>query len=192
MKRRSFIQLLGGGAVGALIAPEYLLKGRSMVTVPGYGIAGDFRVDYADKTIRYVGTGDKHTVSDLYKYLADLLDEPAQMENPAIATRTTKHHMTLENGYTIDDHTAKFINLGSITQTTPDGKEMYYSGIIQIGAVPPGEEALPLVRGVDSIKLEPKTRPFPRLVPYEEKTFPVYPNGVTYIPISYEDKPLKW
>lgn len=107
-------------------------------------IADDFTIDYVDKKITYTGTVTDgipqtiYTVNELYSYLQDTFDEPAQMDNPIPMSAQTPTQYTLLNIWFMDEETVKALYSGSIQ--TADWTKSGANGITIIlhdGAVTP-------------------------------------------------------
>ena len=83
-------------------------------------IADDFSIDYVNRRITYTGTFSddiaptRYTVNELYSYLQDTFDEPAQMDDPVPMSAQTPTQYTLINKWFMDDETVKALYSGSI------------------------------------------------------------------------------
>jgi hypothetical protein len=83
-------------------------------------IASDFSIDYPNKRITFstAFVNDRppsiYTVNELYSYLQDTFDEPAQMDDPIPMSAQTPTQYTLINGWFLDDNSAKALYGGSI------------------------------------------------------------------------------
>ena len=100
-------------------------------------IADDFTIDYVDRKITYTGgfTGtiadSRYTVNELYSYLQDTFDEPAQMDDPVPMSAQTPTQYTIINKWFMDDETVKALYSGSI-QTSNWTYDGVSQGITQI------------------------------------------------------------
>lgn len=83
-------------------------------------VSTDYTIDYVDRKITYVGgfTGgipdSIYTVNELYSYLQDTFDEPAQMDDPIPMTTQTPTQYTIFNKWFMDDETMKSLYGGSL------------------------------------------------------------------------------
>ena len=99
-------------------------------------IQDDFTIDYVDRKITYTTAfvDDRppniFTVNELYSFLQDEFDEPAQMDDPVPMSAQTPTQYTLINKWFIDDESMKALYGGSIQTTgwTKSGSE----GITQV------------------------------------------------------------
>jgi hypothetical protein len=69
-------------------------------------IGDDFDLDYTNKYIEYVGSGDRYTVRELYSWLMDVFDDAGQMDDTVPMSAQTPTEYTLINGWTFGDGTA--------------------------------------------------------------------------------------
>lgn len=95
-------------------------------------IQDDFTIDYVNRRITYTTAfvDDRptsiYTVNQLYSFLQDTFDEPAQMDDPVPMSAQTPTQYTLINGWYMDDESMKALYGGSIqtsgwTKTATDG-----------------------------------------------------------------------
>lgn len=83
-------------------------------------IQDDFVIDYVDRKITYTPAfaherpATIYTVNELYSYLQDTFDEPAQMDDPVPMSAQTPTQYTMINSWFIDDNTMKVLYGGSI------------------------------------------------------------------------------
>jgi hypothetical protein len=96
-------------------------------------IGDDFSIS-ASGDIRYVGTGDTHTVIAFHRWLGDLMDDAQASGNDILditdataSERATDNLITLNTPYNINDYAARFLYDGSIVQ---DGGDTIYDGIV--------------------------------------------------------------
>jgi hypothetical protein len=101
-------------------------------------IADDFSIDYVNKRITYTGTFSggiaptRYTVNELYSYLQDTFDEPAQMDDPVPMSAQTPTQYTLINLWFMDDETVKALYSGSIQTTGWTYSASAQTGITQV------------------------------------------------------------
>lgn len=83
-------------------------------------IQDDFTIDYVDDKITYTNgftsgiANTRYTVNELYSFLQDTFDEPAQMDNTIPMSAQTPTQYTLINKWFMDDETMKALYSGSI------------------------------------------------------------------------------
>jgi hypothetical protein len=83
-------------------------------------IQDDWSIDYVDRKITYTTAfvDDRpptiYTVNELYSFLQDTFDEPAQMDDPVPMSAQTPTQYTLINKWFIDDNSIKALYGGSI------------------------------------------------------------------------------
>ena len=122
-------------------------------------IADDFSIDYVNKRITYTGgfTGtiadSRYTVNELYSYLQDTFDEPAQMDDPVPMSAQTPTQYTIINLWFMDDDTVKALYSGSIQTNGWSFSAGNQTGITQVwynaGGTDPdaGDIGLPITDG---------------------------------------------
>lgn len=79
-------------------------------------ITKDFKIDFANKIISYnpEGSGAVYTVNELYSYLQDTFDEPANMRYDIPIQAKSKTKYFLINGWTIDEEAMNHLKGGSL------------------------------------------------------------------------------
>jgi len=101
-------------------------------------IGDDFTIDYVNRRIYYSGswTGtiadNRYTVNELYSYLQDTFDEPAQMDDPVPMSAQTPTQYTLINRWFIDDESVKALYSGSIQSSNWTYSAGSSAGITQV------------------------------------------------------------
>ena len=101
-------------------------------------IADDFSIDYVNRRITYTGTFSnniaptRYTVNELYSYLQDTFDEPAQMDDPVPMSAQTPTQYTLINRWFMDDETVKALYSGSIQTSNWTYSASAQAGITQL------------------------------------------------------------
>jgi hypothetical protein len=101
-------------------------------------IADDFSIDYVNKRITYTGAFSngiaptRYTVNELYSYLQDVFDEPAQMDDPVPMSAQTPTQYTLINIWFMDDETVKALYSGSIQTNGWTYNSTAQTGITQV------------------------------------------------------------
>ena len=99
-------------------------------------IADDFSIDYNARKITYTTAfvADRppsiYTVNELYSYLQDTFDEPAQMDDPVPMSAQTPTQYSLINAWFMDDNTMKALYGGSIQ--TNEWTKAAAAGITQL------------------------------------------------------------
>lgn len=94
-------------------------------------IQDDFTIDYVDRKITYTTAfvdgrpPTIYTVNELYSFLQDTFDEPAQMDDPIPMSAQTPTQYTLINKWFMDNETMKALYSGSIQTSgwTKSGSE---------------------------------------------------------------------
>lgn len=76
----------------------------------------DFKIDFENKKIYYnpEGSGKVYSVNELYSYLQDTFDEPANMRYDIPIQAKSKTKYLLINGWTIDEEGLKHLKDGSL------------------------------------------------------------------------------
>jgi hypothetical protein len=101
-------------------------------------IGDDFSIDYVNKRITYTGgftnniANSRYTVNQLYSYLQDTFDEPAQMDDPVPMSAQTPTQYTLVNIWFMDDETVKALYSGSIQTSSWAYNVTDQTGITQL------------------------------------------------------------
>lgn len=76
----------------------------------------DFKIDFEKKIITYKGDEKKiYTALELYSYIQDLLDDPANMRYTIPMVAKSKTEFQLINGWAIDKVALSHINEGVIS-----------------------------------------------------------------------------
>lgn len=76
----------------------------------------DFKIDFENKKISYVGQGKKtYSALELYSHLQDLLDDPANMKYEIPIVAKSKTRFKLINGWTIDKESLEYIKEGTVS-----------------------------------------------------------------------------
>jgi len=113
MNRREFIK--GAVATAATLSfgtgIEVLLPPSTSDTT----IAGDWVIDFTTKNITYVGSKNKAiTTLELHRSLSEVLEKSDNMMYEIATNRHTDQHISLVNGYSIDEESINHLCDGFI------------------------------------------------------------------------------
>ena len=78
-------------------------------------IADDWSVDTVNRIIKYVGSGARYSVNELYSYLMDLFDNPEYMDDPVPMDARTPTDYLLTNQWFIKMDSFKYLYGGAIS-----------------------------------------------------------------------------
>ena len=94
-------------------------------------IADDWSVDTVNRIIKYIGTGTRYSVNELYSYLQDLFDNPEYMDDPVPMSARTPTDYQLINQWYITQESFKYLYGGAIATSDWDA-DTYDNGIVLI------------------------------------------------------------
>ena len=79
-------------------------------------ITKDFKIDFGNKKIYHnpKGSGEKHTINELYSYLQNIFDEPENMKYDIPIEAMSKTEYFLVNGWTIDEESMENLTGGTL------------------------------------------------------------------------------
>jgi len=94
-------------------------------------IQDDWSVDTVNRIIKYVGTGARYSVNELYSWLMDLFDNPEYMDDPVPMSARTPTDYQLINQWYITQESFKYLYGGAISTIGWDA-DSYDKGIVLI------------------------------------------------------------
>lgn len=139
MKRREFLRTTIAGALGTLpavaIAANLSSKRKTELVEPlvsesttGWTeVSKPFAID-PDGNIVYVGDGERYSVLEFHRFLADEFDKPERLVDPVPTIRHTDHLIQITDGYRVTPNAMAHLQDGGIKQ----GDE-YWANVQVIG-----------------------------------------------------------
>ena len=94
-------------------------------------IGDDWSIDTVNRIIKYVGTGTRYTVNELYSWLMDTFDNPEYMDDPVPMSARTPTDYQLTNQWFIPYDSFKYLTGGAIA-TADWNADTHDNGILKI------------------------------------------------------------